>query len=446
MAGSYAWLTFAQAKTQLAQRLAADISTDNAFWKNAELGIRIQQALRQYNILTQTWKTDFQFVNSGPGVWSSLATLAGSPRIRTITDSYCYTDMEYHLLEPPTAGVWSGTNQFTISDLSQALQRRRDEMLIVSACNDVLVTGIPSTPAVSRILMPDNTLDVPRLRFIPVDATNNAGVTLYRDDAVALEFYEAPLYELPPQMPQTYSLSSEPPLSFDVFPPPNVAGTYEGIVLQSGLPFVPPVPTLIGIPDDLAFVLEYGALGDLFGRESESTDRERADYCTKRYLDGLILMQKTPWIMLGKVNGAAVSVDALASVDRYDVDWDSNPTGFGPVVVTAGMDMLASPVNSSTGVTCLASAPVPVLDTDFIQCSRSSWDAVLDLAQASCLLKEGGAEWKAGLELEQRAIQFCASENSRLKSTGAFADVFLQRGQLEDMNQQRYNSKADQKG
>ena len=443
MAGSYAWLQFGTAKTQLAQRLA---DPTNQFWTDAELGFRIQQALRQFNVLTNCWKSDFVFNNTGPGVWNSLATLAGSPRLRTITDSYCYTDMEYHILEPPTAGTWTGTNQFTISDLSQALQRRRDEMLITSACNDVLVTGIPSTPNVSRVLMPDQTLDVPRLRFIPVGSTNNAGVTLYRDDAVALEFYEAPLYELPPQTPQTYSLSSEPPLSYDVYPPPNISGTYEGVVLQSGLPFVPPASTLIGIPDDFAWALEFGALGDLLGRESEATDRERADYCMKRYMDGLILMQKTPWIMLGKVNGAAVTVDALEATDRYDPEWDSNPIGFGPAIITAGMDMLASPINSSTGVTCLAAAPVPTMDSDYVQISRSSADAMFDLAQASCLFKMGGTEWKAGLELEQNAIQFCASENSRLKSTGAYADVLLQRGEIQDMNMQRYNSQSDKKG
>src|ERR1700722_7909292 len=209
MAGTYQWLTFGAAKLQLAQRLAIDITNDTAFWQNAELGVRIQQALRQFNVLTQTWKTEFVFNNTGPAVWNSLATLAGSPRLRTITDTYCYVDMEYHLLEPGTGGVWSGTNQFTISDLSQALQRRRDEMLVISACNDVLSTGIPSTPGVSRVLMPDSTLDVPRLRFIPVGSTNNAGVTLYRDDAGALEFYEAPIYEVLQQTTQPYSLSSE---------------------------------------------------------------------------------------------------------------------------------------------------------------------------------------------------------------------------------------------
>ena len=437
MAGTYQWLSFSDAKSQLAARLA---DSGKVFWTDAELGIYVCQALRQFNCLTTTWKKDFVFYNNGPGVWNSLATLAGSPRFRTLFDTYCYTQMQYMLLEPPTGQVWTGTSQFNINDFSDALQGSRDEMLQVSACNEAIIT-LSSTPNTSRVLLPDTVIDVPRLRYIPYTATGNSGITLYRDDAVALEFYDPPLYQLTSQPPETYSLSSEPPLAFDVFPPPNIPATYEALVIQSGAPFVPPTPTLLNVPDDYSWVLIHGALAQLLGRDSEATDRERAAYSAQRYQDGLTLMMKTPWIMLGKVNGAAVTVDALEATDRYSPNWDSNPAGFGPAIITAGIDMFASPTSAGIGLTVLASAPVPVLDSDFVQVSRSNIDVVMDLAQATSSYKLAGAEWKAALELEQRAIQACANENNRLKSIGAFADVFLQRGQLQDMNQNRYNSK-----
>ena len=40
-------------------------------------------------------------------------------------------------------------------------------------------------------------------------------------------------------------------------------------------------------------------------------------YCLKRYQDGLNLLLKTPWLMLAKVNGAAVSVDSIVAMDNY---------------------------------------------------------------------------------------------------------------------------------
>lgn len=455
MAGSFQWLTFLAARQQLAARLA---DPNTIFWTDAELKFYICQALRIFNSLTWTWRT--QFAYSDPvNIWNSLGSLAGSPRLRTLTDSYCYSEMEYTLLEPSTAGVWTGTSQFNISDLSSALQSARDEMIQVSNCNQSLLTGIPLTPNTTVTSLADTIIDVERVRYMPVQDPYGGygmggygqgpygggfipgvtGFTLYRDDTVAQEFYESPLYQQSPGVPQTFSLSSEPPLSWVVDIPPAIPGTYEAVVLQSGTAFNPPTATLLGIPDDFAWVLECGALAELLGRDSEATDRERAAYCAKRYQDGLQLLLKTPWIQLGKVNGVAVSIDSIVDMDRYSAEWDSNPTGFGPVIVSGGIDFIGAPVGTGVGVTVLANAPVPVLDNDFIQCSRSNWDTVLDLAQARASFKMGGAEFKAALELETGAIKACAAENTRLRSLGAFSDVLDQRGSAQERGQNRYN-------
>lgn len=451
MPGTYQWLQFGTAKQQLALRLS---DPNQIFWINSELGIYIQQALRQFNILTSTWKTNFTYSSSN--LWNSLGLLAGSPRLRTITDAYCYTDMENRLLEPSTGGVWTGTTQFSIGDLSNALRGTRDEMLMVSNCNQSLMPGISLTPNTTTTLLPDTVIDVARVRYIPVTGGGFGGggfggggfggssaTTLYRDDTVAQEWYEVPLYQQAPGTPQTFSLSSEPPLSWIVDIPPSQPGTYEAIVLQSGTAFNPPAATLLGIPDDFAWVAELGALAELLGKDSEATDRERANYCQQRYQDGLILLQKAPWIMLGKVNGAAVTVDSIADTDRYSPEWDSNPSGFGPAIVAGGIDFIAAPTGLGIGVTCLGNAPVPVLDADYVQVQRSDWDTVLDLAQSMASFKMGGGEWKQALDLEKRAIQSCAAENTRLKSMGCFSDVLMQRGQVQDRAQERYSTAND---
>lgn len=494
--GSYSWLSLSDGIAQLAARLS---DSSNVFWTVPECQAYIFRALQQFNCLTATWKTDFQFTS--PNLWNSLGSLADSPRLRTATDADSYTMLQLYLLEPPTGvGPWTGTNQFALSDLVNALQTRRNEMLQISACNDVLLQNIPLTPNTRRTYLPDYTLDVPRVRYLALQtsptATGTSGLssitvsssanisqgqlvsgtgiaswatvssvsgttvnlslpntgtvsgvinfyaptTLYRDDTVALEWYESPLYQLPSGTPQTFQLSSEPPLAFDVDITPDQPGVYEAVTSQSGTPFAPPAATLLGIPNDFAWVLEWGALADLLGRESESTDRERAAYCMKRYQDGLLLLQKTPWIMLGNVNGVACSVDSLDETDRYSVGWDLNPSAFGPVIVTAGMDFLAAPVNSSVGVTVLGNAPLLDSTNTYLQVSRDQWDTVLDLAQSLASFKQGGAEWKQSLELEARAIKFASAENNRLKSTGAFADILMERGQEQDRAQARYNS------
>lgn len=491
--GSYAWLQYSTARQQLASRLA---DPNNVFWTDAENGYYIQQALRMFNALTYTWRTDF--IYNSTSLWNSLGSLSGSPRLRTLTDTYCYMIMQYMLLEPPTGGSWTGTSQFTISDLAQALQRRRDEILQVSNCNQSLMTGINFTPGTIRTNLPDTVIDVQRVRYLPliVSASGSAlsgattitlssvvnvvagmlvtgtGIaygtivnsvgsssivisqpatgavsgtlqfftpnTLYRDDTVAQEFYEAPLYQLSAGTPNTFSLSSEPPLSWQVDIPPAQPGNYEAVVLQSGTAFNPPANTLLGIPDDFAWVAIWGALADLLARESEATDRLRADYCLRRYQDGLNLLLKTPWIELGKVNNIAVSCDSIYDADRYSPEWDSSPNTFGPFLVVGGIDFLAGPVGSSVGVTCLGNAPIPATDTAYVQVSRSDWDTVLDLAQSLATFKMGGAEWKDALQLEARAIQACSAENARIQSQGLFSDILVQRGQAEDRRMERY--------
>lgn len=497
--GSYSWLTLTAGIAQLAARIS---DSGNVFWTVPECQAYITRALQQFNCLTSTWKTDFQFTS--PNLWNSLGSLAGSPRLRSSTDAQSYTMLQYYLLEPPTgAGTWTGTNQFALSDLVNALQTRRNEMLQVSACNDVLLQNIPLTPNTRRTFLPDTVLDVPRVRYLALQtsptATGTIGLssitvsssanivsgllamgtgvapwatvtsvvgttvnlslpntgavsgvvmfyapsTLYRDDTVALEWYESPLYQLPAGTPQTFQLTSEPPLAFDVDITPDQAGVYEAVTLQSGTTFAPPASTLLGIPNDYAWVLEWGALADLLGRESEATDRERSAYCMKRYQDGLNLLTKTPWIMLGNINGVACSIDSLEETDRYSVGWDLNPSAFGPVIVTAGIDFMAIPVGQSCGVTVLGNSPLLDATNTFLQVSRDQWDTVLDLAQSFASFKMGGAEWKQALALEERAIKFCAAENSRLQSTGSFSDILLERGSSQDRAQARYNSKGD---
>jgi len=432
--GTYTWLPVATAVQQLAQRLN---DPTMQFWVYDELLTYISTSLRQFNSLTWMWRADFQY-NDPVNIWNSLGSLPGSPRLRTITDVDCYTEMEYMLLELPSGGTWTGTSQFNISVMSQALQRRRDEIIQYTNCNQLLSAGIPLTPNTIRTELDDQTIDVERVRYIPATGSPN---TLYRDDTVAQEFYEAPLYQLNPGTPQTFSLSSEPPLSWQVDVPPAQPGTYEAIVLQSGAPFNPPTPTLIGLPNDLVWVLIWGALADLLGQESEAKDAERSAYALKRYQDGLQLMMKSPWIMLGKINGVAVSCDSIADTDRYDPNWDSNPTGFGPVIVTGGPDWIAAPVGSGVGITCLGNAPITDSTGVYIQCGRSDMDIIYDLAQSRAMFKCSGMEWKQSLELEKRAIQACMAENVRLKSQGNFSDVLDERGAAQERSMNRYNSK-----
>jgi hypothetical protein len=433
----YTWLTYVAGRQQLAARLA---DTKNQFWADAENGLYLCEALRVWNALTFTWKTPYAFsiAAATAPTWLSLGTLASSPRLRTLTDTALYTLMEYHLLEPATGGTWTGTTQFAMTDLSLALQRCRDEAIQASNCNHANPTPIAATPGGTTALLPDNVLDVARAQWVPATGTPT---TLMRNDETGFNLYQAGYLQTPPGTPAQYNIATQPPLTLQVDVAPNGEGAYDLIALMAGAAFAPPTASLLNVPDDLAWVLKWGALADLLGRESEATDLLRAAWCKQRYIDGVKLMQHTPWVMEAQINGVSADFVDLAAQDIYEPEWDSAAADLQTVVV-AGMDFftVVPLVNVPIGMslTVLGNAPVPVLDTDYIQVSRDAWDAVLDYAQFLACFKQVGAEFKAALALEQNFMAAAKLTNGRLSELGLFANLYTTEGQRQTETQPRF--------
>jgi hypothetical protein len=429
---SYQWITYVQARQALAARLA---DPTNAFWSDAENGLYLIEALRTWSAFTEQWNTYFPFAATAAPVWYNMGSMAGSPRLRTLTDVYLYTLMEYHLLEPPSGSTWTGTSQFSISDLSGALQRRRDEMIQATGCN-VWPIGLPSTPNTRRQVFADSSLEPRRARWIP---TTGNPVTMNREDNMAWDGFE-PNHLQTTGQPANWGVIAGPPLSFDVDVAPNVSGAYELLSLQSGFPFNPPAVTLMGVPDDWAWLAKWGALADLLGRESEATDRQRADWCLRRYQDGLKAMKNANWLLLATVNGIPVDTPSVREMDGFSPEWQNNALAW-PSVITAGMDLLAPcPVPSTTiGVSCtlVGNQPVPVLDSDFVQISRDQFDVVLDYAQVLACFKMGGAEFAATKDLEANFYALAMATNKRLAKMGLFRDVLGMEGRKQDVAQPR---------
>lgn len=428
---NFHWINFLQARQALASRLA---DPNMVRWTDGELKLWIVEALRTWNALTEVWTVDYAFNAKASTPWYDLSTLLDSPRLRTLIDQDLYTAMQYHLLEPPSGSVWTGTSQFNLADLSGALQRRRDEMIQVSGCNVKQLPPLPSTPNVRRTVFTDSTLEPRRTRFLP-DSTYGSAVTLSREDTLAFDAFE-PNHLQTPQFPQAWSVITGFPLSMDVDTAPNVPGKYDVIGLQAGASFTPPVTTLVGVPDDWGWLAKWGALSDLLGRESEATDRQRADYCTKRYQDGLKIMKASNWLVSATINGVPVDTPSLREMDGYSPEWQNNASAW-PSLVTAGMDLCApSPtpaVSCGVSVICVGNAPVPILDGDFIQVTRDVFDVILDYAQVLAVFKDGGAEFAQTKDLENNFFQFAAEMNKRLYKMGLFSDMVHLEGKRQDI-------------
>lgn len=483
----YSWLTQTAAVQALQGRLS-----NARFWTAVELWIYLTEALRIFNALAEQWNVDFT-VAPANGQWINTGTLTGSPRLRTVTDQYLYTQMATMLLEPPLAsGVWAGTSQFNLAQLQFSLQKRTQEVIQATSCNLAQLAPLNATPGSRRNTLPDTVLEQRRTRFLALIASTTASatvgtsqiavastqgiakgqvvtgtgiqagafvtglsglnvsislpttdvlagvqffqpVTLTREDTQSFQSFQ-PAYLQEVGLPQSWSEASEPPLSFDTDLAPSVPGTFDIIALNAGPVFAPPAASLLGVPDDWSWLPMYGALADVLGIESECTDRQRAAYCLDRYTRGLELMKESNWLLKTTINGQVSKATALAEMDGYATGWQES-SWFLPSIVEAGIDMLAPVpgVGIAVGVTLLGNAPLLDSTGTYVQISRDDFEAVLNMAQRIASFKQGGQEFVDTEPLEQDFYRAVGARNKRWLNSSTYVDILRGQGQLEEM-------------
>lgn len=459
MAPFYQYNTKAQARQQIANRL---YDPTMVFYTGAEIDLYLTEALRTFNAYAQYWKAEFTFPPTENVQWYDLTQVPNTLRPYTVTDQNLYTLMEYHLLEPvagnfPATGPsspWTGTKMFSINDLMNAVQRRRDEILSVTGCS-VTQSTVPLTPNITRTILPENVLDVRRVAYFALSGGSGYGeggygngpyggnsiidaFPLYRDDVWAFQAFESNWTTNSAGTPSSYAMSSQPPISFDVDTPPTLPGNYELITVNAGPILTTQTATLLGIPDDFSWVLKWGALADLFSKQGEAKDELRAQYCNKRYQQGMALLLNAPAALTIRINNLPLWMDAARSADEYNSSWQAVAAGVPVDVYTAGLNLIAlSPKPDATVLDVTASvvqnAPIPVQDSDFVQVSQDDYDVIIDYAQHIALLKNGGEEFTATAELYGRFVKQASLYNRKLNEMGEFQSELYGNSQKEEV-------------
>lgn len=430
--GGYNYLPWATLESALLQRLQ---DTAGVWTTPTEASIYIAEALRVLNAQTSAgtsgqWSVDY-LLDFNPGdTWKSL-NAAGSPRERTVTDADIITQMEAMLLEPQSGLTWTGTSMFNITNLENALQFRRDELLQLTGANPV--NQLASSPILSqRTFLPDSTLDVRRVRWIPDSSVSSeAPYALGRDDVTSADAY-GDLLSIRPGSPDSWRITANSPLAFDVSCPPNAPGVWDMILLNAGNALTPPTPSVLGLPDDWCWVAMYGALADCLANAPEATDSMRAKYCRLRYERGVKAMMALPWLLSASVAKEPVGTPSYTAMDAYAQNWENTWPSDDPQIVVGGMDMVAlapfatGPTVSSV-LTVVGNAPVDT--TQPVQLSRDAVEAVLAYAQHVASFKRGGAEFQATLPLLQQFEEYCAIQNRRYAALGIFRADMLHEGE-----------------
>jgi hypothetical protein len=432
---AYSWITYSEAQAELSSRLS---DTSQEFTVAAEVPLYLALAMQMWNSLTGFWVSEFPVTLSPPTAsnWQQ-ANGSGSPRQQTLTDVSLYTLMEYMLLEPASGGAWTGTPQFNIEMLAQAVQGRRDEALQIGASNIVNInTAIAANS--NRVSLPDNVLDVRTAQYVP---SVGSVVNLERGDAESFRTF-TPGYLQSNSTPLRYDVISGPPLAITLDSSVPVAGSLQTLVMQAEPVPNPPSATPLGIPDDYAWVPLFGALADVLSSQEESLDLPRAKYAMERYSQGLELLRKAPWLLEGRVNGVPMAITSVIAANRFDVNWQSNPNAF-PQIVTAGTDLYAvSPLPTTLTdvvLVLIGNAPIPTSGSQAIQVPRDVMDAILDESEHLAQFKRGGSAFAESMSLHESFLATAKRWDKRGRLEGIFASTLRSDVPREDIQQPRFS-------
>lgn len=399
--------TLAQAQAALAARL-----NDPGFthWTAAECTVYLREALRWWNAATAHWRDQDDFATSALTPFYDLGTVIAPLRARTVTNWDLVIDLQYALLEPPAAGgTWTGTNQFDLTVLSTAIQRRRDQFLRdTGAIVTHTVTPYSPVPASGRLDLDEAVLIVRRAAWEPA-ATGSTLQPLQRTDEWAGTHF-APAWPQSPNLPFAYSTSVVPPITLQLIPPPTADGDLDLVAIAKGAVVNPAAAASLGIPDDFAWVVKFGALADLLQGDGLALDPQRAQYCEARWQEGIELCKRAPVVLAARIDGVTARIGSLLDADSYTPTWQVIP-GAPRELLLAGQNLLATtPRADANGpytitLDVVRNAPVPALANEILQVGQDFYDSILDYAQHLALFKEGPGQVEIATGLLQRAAQ-----------------------------------------
>lgn len=434
---SYTWLTLSTFKIALANRLG---DPGKVFWTDAELQAYIVETIRTFGLVGQRYRDRCAFTTQNGinlydlveqanpnAITGGTGAGAGNPPALlkyNVLDRDLINTIEYHLIEPVTTNwaiPWTGTDQFTMDDLVRALERRRNLFMLLvypHLTHSIVAYTIP--PSSGRVVLTDSIIAVRRVAWKALDSTYNQ---LWRTDEWGANSFVSG-WANDAGLPRSYSVIMEPRVGIQVIPPSIDTGSLDLITVNAPPSLDQVNGTLLGIPDDHSWIIKWGALADLLGRDSQAFDPVRADYCEKRWEEGVKLALAGSTVYQASVDGVNVIPSPLHGWDSFRSDWQNTVVGANQPLTglaIAGRNLIAVyPIPDddihSVQLDVLRNAPIPANDAALVQIGREDYDYLLDYAFHLAMFKTGTAELKATTPLLERFMRYALMNNEVLSA------------------------------
>lgn len=458
----YSWLTFAQAKTQLANRLGDPLKI---YWLDAELGEYLKESLRTFNSVAQLHRdrcifptqnglafydlTQTTNPNSITGGTGSLATNPPALLGYSVTDRDLINLIQYHLIEPITTN-WAlstpaMTEQFTMDDIVRAIERRRNQFLLLTALHQTHSQVAYGPPAGSgRIALSDSIIYIRRVSWLDLDGDFTP---LWRDDEESGNFLRVD-WANNPATPITYSAFMSPLVGLQLIPPSDDVGSVDLITINNPPNLDQTAGTLLSIPDDLAWIVKWGALSDLLGRDTQAYDPTRSQYCEQRWRDGIRFALALSTLQQVHINGLGIAPQSFEDFDALSPNWQNSSNNLPTSVAVAGRNLIALTPTPDSGVYAIQLDVVrnmfmPSSDASFLQISKDQFDVILDYSFHLAMFKDEGGEFEASIPMADNLLQMALQHNSVLKAEAKNFSVMDKYSKKEEIDRPRLQKEEE---
>lgn len=419
--GTYTALTLAQATAELARRL---YDPTHIRWSADELTIYIQQSLRTYNAYTCHFRTTASLTTTLAQPFYFLPTVAPSQRAQSYTVAQAVSQLCYHLMEfQPVGNVWAGTEQYSLPIILDALRGARDEFLRDTG---IVVTNraplaVSPFPASGRVDLDESII---ALRHVAWRVTSgvSAGITdiLRRTDEWGLTGYDPQWRTASARPPKYYSVGVTPPLILQLAPFTTATGELHLLTIDRGAaPSLLIADQSLGVPNDWAWVVIYGALAELLSRDGLALDVQRAAYCQARWDHGVAAARNSAVVLNARIEDEPCQIISVSDADAYSTSWRMVP-GVPRRLLTCGHTIIGSwpppgvlpgGGNYSFVMDLVQNAPVPSASSDYLQVGPELIDGILAYAQHQALFKECGPGQVQGAQgLLDQFMDLCGTE------------------------------------
>ncbi len=432
---AYTHTTRLSARTQLAGLLH---DTGNVYWASGELDYYLDEALRTWGVAARYWREKGTLSTTAGTAFYDLTSSVTPSALRTqiVTDTDLALTIQYHLLETSQISPYLGTEQFTLAQITSALQRRRDQFLVETGSHLTLSTVAVGADPAGRKVLADTVIDVRRAAWLDSDSRFTP---LWRSDEHAANSFN-PEWLQNPLTPQSFSVSTSPPLSIQLIPPPLSSGTLDLITVSSGAVLDPAATVVLGVPDDFTWVVKFGALADLLGKDGQAYDPARSAYCEQRWQEGIQLASITTSVVDCQIANIPKPITSLHATESFNGNWQ-NEQGTPEKCFLAGLNIIGfHKVPSSVisiSLDMQRNAPIPSGDAGFLEVGREELEAILLYAQHLASFKMSGQEFAATRKHYEHFWRLASLRNSRLAAAARNFKVLNDKAELEEQRRPR---------